>query len=373
LKISSKFCFFGNISGALQGTTIGGGELQVALLGRALALSGHEVVIIDPYASKSFITPEGIRLINIPNWNKGYRGIRLFIYRIPTLLKLLKEQKADFYYIRMRSFLHIIPYIAAKRNNAKLIQAIAQDMDMNSFREQIQYEFKTNHNLSKLFFVDIPSYLVSNFLLKRSDFVFLQHSGQNSSSRKLRGKVAIFPNIYDNRNSFTGNKSKQNYIIHVGTLTVFKGSENLYQLAKVLDNKIQLIVVGEACDRKSRIIFEKLKEFPNIRMMGKLDHEKTMQLIANADALINTSIYEGFPNIFLESWATGVPVISLSVNPGDVINTYSLGICCDNNLDKMKAIIESDETNSIDRSRLISYVKEFHDFNMAIDRLSCII
>ena len=65
-----KFCFFGNIAGALKGKTEGGAELQISLLARALALKGHEVVIIDPYSSESFVSQEGIRLINVPDWNK---------------------------------------------------------------------------------------------------------------------------------------------------------------------------------------------------------------------------------------------------------------------------------------------------------------
>jgi hypothetical protein len=109
-----KFCFFGNISNSLQGQTKGGGELQIALLAKALVLKGHEVVIIDPYASESFVTEEGIQLVNVPAWNKGVRGIRLFQYRIPALYKLLKAQMADYYYVRMRSYMHLITYKAAK-------------------------------------------------------------------------------------------------------------------------------------------------------------------------------------------------------------------------------------------------------------------
>ena len=89
-----KFCFFGNISGALKGHTCGGGELQIALLARALALKGEEVVIIDPSSKESFITKEGVKLINIPDWDRGLRGIRLFFYRSPLWKKGVREQKA---------------------------------------------------------------------------------------------------------------------------------------------------------------------------------------------------------------------------------------------------------------------------------------
>ncbi len=40
-----KICFWGDIGKALSGNTSGGGELQIALLARALAKAGHEVVV----------------------------------------------------------------------------------------------------------------------------------------------------------------------------------------------------------------------------------------------------------------------------------------------------------------------------------------
>jgi glycosyltransferase involved in cell wall biosynthesis len=373
LKINSRFCFFGSISGALIGKTTGGAEIQIALLAKALAIKGHQVIVVDPYANESFTTPEGVKLINIPNWNKGLIGIRLIVHRIPILYKILKSQAADYYYVRTRSFLHLIPYIVARKSKAKFIQAIAQDIDVLSLRNQIKYEFKTNSNISKLLFVNFPSFLVSNYLLKRADFIFLQHAGQKLHSKQPRGKVAIFPNIVEIINLDFNKESLMNYIIHVGTLTTFKGSESLYKLIEILDSNIKVIVVGKPGDKKSETIYNKLAKFPNVFLKGRLDHDATLQLIANANTLINTSKYEGFPNIFLEAWATGVPVISLIVNPGNVINEHSLGICCDGSLHEMKTSIESFKVARIDNSKLILYIKEFHDFHSALDRFDSII
>jgi glycosyltransferase involved in cell wall biosynthesis len=79
------------------------------------------------------------------------------------------------------------------------------------------------------------------------------------------------------------------------------------------------------------------------------------------------------PILFLEAWATGVPVISLSANPGDVIDKFNLGVCCNGNLEKMKKCIEADETININRERLIAYVNEFPDFETAAERFLNII
>jgi hypothetical protein len=68
-----------------------------------------------------------------------------------------------------------------------------------------------------------------------------------------------------------------------------------------------------------------------------------------------------------------VPVISLKVNPGNVINNYSLGICCDGDLNKMKDSIEMNRTAAIDKAQLISYVSTHHDFNGAGERFLSIL
>ena len=360
-----KFCFFGNISAALKGQTIGGGELQIALLAKALAQNGHEVVIIDPSSNENFVTIEGVKLISIPNWNKGLRGFRLFFHRIPALWKSFSIQNADYYYVRMRSYLHLIPYLVAKRIGRKFIQAVACDLDVLSFSTKFKYEYKLNFNLFRLLTVSLPNDLVFSYLQKRSDFVVLQHSGQDIDHFTTNGKKVIFPNIFSSSNLPIVDQPSKDYFIYVGALTSLKGADKLYQLFKDLDQKPSIVIVGEPRDKKSKAIIEKMHTAENIILKGRLKHEEVLHLIANAKALINTSRYEGFPNVFLEAWALGVPVISLTVNPGNVINEYKLGVCCEGDLKKMKAYMESTETSCIDKNRLTSYVMQYHDFTIA--------
>lgn len=368
-----KFCFFGNIAGALKGKTEGGAELQISLLARALALKGNEVVIIDPYSSESFVSQEGIRLINVPDWNKGVKGLRLFRYRIPALKKIFFQQNADFYYVRMRSYLNLIPYLVAKKINSKLIIATAHDLDVLPFYKKFKYEYKPKFNLLKFITLQLPNDIIFYYLLKNSHFVLLQHKGQKSYIKSVKGKVVIFPNIFDFGMLPKVINSKNSYFIYPGALNILKGSENLKRLIKILDKKVSIVIVGQPKDKKTKKIYEELKKTKNIVLMGRLSHRETIQKIANARALINTSNFEGFPNIFLEAWATGVPVISLKVNPGNIFNEQNLGIYCNENLDEMKRSIESGETDNICKNNLISYVREHHDFTTAADRFLRII
>lgn len=360
-----KFCFFGNVSGALKGQTCGGGELQISLLARALALNGQEVVIVDPCSSESFITKEGIKLINIPNWNSGLKGIRLFLYRIPQLKKILAEEKADYYYVRMRTYLHLVIYFVARKLNAKFIIATACDLDVLRFSQKFKYEYKPKFDFFKFFSLYILNDMVFKYLLYKADYIMLQHLGQRINLNSARGKVIIFPNIFDFSNIKSGNNSSGNYFIVVGSLNSLKGIYNLKHLISILDKNTIIEIVGQPTDKGSKKVYEELRKFENVILTGRLNHSDTISHIANAKALINTSNFEGFPNIFLEAWATGVPVISLKINPDNIINHYKLGICCNCNLNRMKKCIESWETNEMDKAIMKSYVAKHHDINNA--------
>ena len=363
-----KFCFFGNISGALLGKTLGGAELQISLLARALSIEGHDVIIIDPYSNQGFVTHEGVKVITVRNWDKGLKGIRLFSSRIPELWKILVDQNADFYYVRMRTYLHLIIYFAARKVGAKFIQAIAHDLDVASLSEKFRNEHRSKFNLFKFLTISLPNDLALHFLLKNADYVILQHTGQQNGFVGINTKVVIFPNIIDITIIPKIDEPSMVDYIHVGSISLLKGSKNLYDLIQILDSKCRIVIIGQPIDKTSSKIMESLRKYKNVVLKGRLDHNETLLLIANAKAIISTSNYEGFPNIFLEAWSAGVPVISLNVNPGEVIDKFHLGLYCDSSLQKMKEYMESNKLELINKENLLSYIGEFHSFQKAGNR-----
>jgi len=360
-----KFCFWGDIGDAIRGTTIGGGELQMALLARSLASEGHEVVVIDPYIDEPFVTAEGISVLNVPGWNKGWPVLRMFCYRIPSLYKLFVKQKADFYYVRMRSFLNILAYAAARKVKARFLLALASDIDLLGFRDKYRYQYKDNFTIRRYLTQWLPGDLAFRYLLKRADYIIRQHEGQKIIDGSVRGKVILFPNIVDLKNIPSNGENKGEHYIYVGSLTMMKGADKLYELANSIDKSKKITVVGQPNDDKAVDIFEKLSKLPSTDLKGRVNHFDTLWQMTKAKALINTSHFEGFPNVFLEAWAIGIPVLSLKVNPGNVISKYGLGICFDGDLERMKEFIASGNKPAADKERMRSYVINHHDFSTA--------
>ncbi|MEI7559849.1 MAG: glycosyltransferase family 4 protein [Actinomycetes bacterium] len=69
----------------------------------------------------------------------------------------------------------------------------------------------------------------------------------------------------------------------------------------------------------------------NVELLDPQPRDRVMQLIASATAVVNTSLHEGMPNVFLEGWARGVPAVSLHHDPDGVITSEGLGFFASGN------------------------------------------
>jgi glycosyltransferase involved in cell wall biosynthesis len=95
--------------------------------------------------------------------------------------------------------------------------------------------------------------------------------------------------------------------------------------------------------------------------------------IANSKALVSTSPMEGFPNIFIEAWACGIPVLSLYFDPGGVIKREQLGEVAEGNLDQLINFMVFNKNTSEFSKKSKAYVELNHVLNdNKIYEISCL-
>jgi glycosyltransferase involved in cell wall biosynthesis len=115
-----------------------------------------------------------------------------------------------------------------------------------------------------------------------------------------------------------------------------KGLKRLYEVASLL-RKEQFVIAGKEStnyDPETKQYVEKLKQLPNVKFCGYLSRTQVLPYLAKARFLLNTSVYEGFSNTFLESLQVGTPVITgAHVNPDSIISNNNLGIIYDDVFD----------------------------------------
>src|SRR5665213_1838105 len=266
-----KICFWGNIAGALKGNTDGGGELQIALLAKALAKSGNEVIVIDYKTIEDFITVDGIKVFKINGWNKGIRIVRTFTHRLPELYKTLKAQKADIYYCRIRDFRHILAFRAAKKVNARFVLGLASDLDAMNFWMRLKHDYLFSKRSMWAFSSGFLIELIYPYLIRKADLVLVQHEGQKQILKRKNIGSLVFPNLFEDRKIGPCQSGVRKDFIYVGFLDKRKGFITLFEIIKKSPSH-DFTIVGPPRDKSGKLYFKKLKSFSNVTLTGKLSH-----------------------------------------------------------------------------------------------------
>ena len=124
-------------------------------------------------------------------------------------------------------------------------------------------------------------------------------------------------------------------VLWLGTIEPKKGLGRLLDIAGQMPDKA-FTVIGDSSlnsvDYATKIVSQ-LEIRPNISYEGFVQPSNIGSYIKRAKLLINTSISlgsdltkEGFPNVFLEAWLFGTPVISMSIDLDGLISSKELGV-----------------------------------------------
>jgi glycosyltransferase involved in cell wall biosynthesis len=94
---------------------------------------------------------------------------------------------------------------------------------------------------------------------------------------------------------------------------------------------VQFVMIGapasdEAEAQWSDALRQQIASLPNLTYLGQLNQAEVNEQLNGAYAFVNTSVYEGFPNTFIQAWLREVPVISLAVNPDGILDRAAVGI-----------------------------------------------
>jgi glycosyltransferase involved in cell wall biosynthesis len=188
-------------------------------------------------------------------------------------------------------------------------------------------------------------------------------------ARVIRGGVAIAPP--------PDWSLKKRAVLWVGTLRWFKRPELLLNLADRLPDVAFWVAGGPwigGGDRDARTADRFRTQAagrPNIHPFGLLTNDRVLSLQRQAALLVNTSVLEGFPQTFLEAWASRAPVVTCGVDPDEVICRHGLGLHAAREEDLAPAVrrlIDDDPLRRAMGDRCAKHVREHHDIEDIADR-----
>lgn len=177
-------------------------------------------------------------------------------------------------------------------------------------------------------------------------------------------------------------KGAPDAFLWIGRLVDYKQPLRYVELARVLPDArfVMIPVADETNSALSEQLREAARQTPNLEILKPMPHERTMELVEDAVAIVNTSRLEGMPNVFLEAWARGVPVLTLQFDPDDVVKERGLGISAGGSWERFvegACELLADRSNRHElSSRTRAYIDEVHSTGVGarwsdlIDRLS---
>jgi glycosyltransferase involved in cell wall biosynthesis len=335
----------------------GGAERQQWLVARALAAAGWSVTVGlqgIPELENGIIIND-VKFISLPKNQTFLAPFR----RLLSLYRFLRSELPDWWYWRCANHLWGPAVTIAKLAGVKTIFAAAFDTDV-----------QPRHAL-----VERPRWWpLYAWGLAKTDRIFVQHKGQLFAlSSKLRPKATIVPNMIHMPSPIKPHRERQKYIAWVGMLRQHKRADLLVEIARKAQSLCFVVCGGQSDfgspkDYGARIVTA-LKALPNVDYRGQVAPEKAHEIIANASVLLCTSEREGFPNIFLEAWASGTPVVSLKVDPDHIIERKSVGLVS-GNVEKaiadLTALVNGPERREEIAARCRQHVAEAHSEAVAM-------
>lgn len=122
-------------------------------------------------------------------------------------------------------------------------------------------------------------------------------------------------------------KANPPIVLWVGSMSAVKQPELFVKLAEAIpEARFQMIGGHAASDQKlySRIK-ESSKRILNFESLGVIPFNEINEYFSQASILVNTSMFEGFPNSFIQAWMNYTPVVSLNADPDEIISRYKMG------------------------------------------------
>lgn len=332
---------------------VGGAEVQMMELGKELNLKGYHISFIT-YGEKNLEIKNigGINVLPVYDINKIDK--MNLLKKTSVIWKKMKSIDADIY-IHQAGSPGIIS-IFGMLNRKKSINVIASDADV------------TGKAISERNVIRMWQAKVGNCIdIKLSDIVISQNDFQKSMLKnKYKRNSIVIKNAFNIPPKHDCN-NKDEYILWIGTIRSVKQPYLYLEIAKHFPENKFLMVGGQGDNLE---LFKKIKDdagkIPNLDFKGFVPHRYIFNYLKRASILISTSKIEGFPNVFLEAWMFGVPVVSLTANPDGIITDYELGHHS-KNLDQMikdiKILLEDKEIRKKMGKNGRKYVEKYHNIN----------
>ncbi len=287
------------LSGDTSIPVVGGAEVQQSMIAPGLARRGWRVSMISlDYGQPDAAEVRGVTVHKIHKPDEGIPLVRFLHPRLTSLWRALKRVDADVYYQRTAAV--VTAYVAqfCRMNARRSVYAGASDVDFMPGEEDIRFARDRG---------------IFRWGLRRMDEVIVQNESQRAALAGHYGRDGtLIPSCYA---APAGARSDPSgYVLWTATVRPSKRPEILLEIARRLPQHRFVMIGGPDPGRRAeeymRSVAEAAAAVPNLEVRGFVPFAVAERAFDGARVVLNTSLYEGFPNTFLQAWSRGIPTLA---------------------------------------------------------------
>jgi glycosyltransferase involved in cell wall biosynthesis len=312
----------------------GGAEYQIGLLIDALVAS-HQYEI--HYLTRFVDGRNRSRNYQVSTVGSGGPIPRLgYIMDGRSLYRKLREIDPCLIYQRVACGYTGICALYSRRRSVPLLWHVAHDTDVTP------QHLDRSRNLVR---VRLEKWLVE-YGLRHATRIVVQtrHQAELLQSNYGRTADAAIYNFHPPATE-TIDKSGPLTVVWIANLKRWKRPEVFVRLARSLSTRddIRFIMVGAPATLSGKSAWQdslmrSIEATANLQYVGHKTLAEVNELLARAHIFVNTSMHEGFPNTFVQAWLREVAVVSLSVDPDQVLERQHVGIAAHSESELVAAV-----------------------------------
>jgi glycosyltransferase involved in cell wall biosynthesis len=304
----------------------GGAELQTRLLAEALARKGLRVAHIIYRRDRPAEAPvPSLELIERKQW-AGRRGLPGKLSEALRVWRSLTDADARVYVFRGGGAHLMVGAAFCLLRRRGFVLSASNDLDFIFDRPDRSRWGQALYRVA----------------LRRSRCVVVQTTQQLELARSGLGagaRVELIPSFAESTNASTPAPGPEAFL-WAARVVEYKQPLRYVELARELPEARFWMVAPWTSDTPEALLeqlTDAADDTPNLELLAHQWREDLLELISRSVAVVVTSRHEGMPNVFLEAWARGVPVISLNFDPDRKLGSEGLGLFADGSWDEFVA------------------------------------
>lgn len=279
----------------VRSVDIGGAAKQLAMTANALVEKGHEVIVFSYCWNKpNSLFSNQVRYIPSPDYGK----MGEYLKAIPSIRKVVKEEKPS--------------VVISWRANAGCFVRLAT-LGLNC---KVIYSERTD------------PYMETSALLKFATWVCGFSDGGVFQTEKARdyyprlvSKATVIPNPFDSKDLpeiVPINERRKEIACVCRFFMVQKRQDVMLEAFQMILQKLpdyKLVFYGDGTDwEKVKHMAKEMEISDSVVFKGAVND--VIHYVKNSRLFVLSSDYEGIPNVILEAFAAGTPVVSTDCSPG---------------------------------------------------------